>query len=255
MAKLSVLTLNVRHETVDDGPDNWPYRKNLTVRLIKESASWVIGTQEGKRPQILDLLSHLEGYALADRHRLWDADRSYPSIFYRTDLIEVLESGERWLSETPKIHASKSWGSAFPRLATWAKCTIKANGSKFLFANAHLDHVSAEARIGQAHVLLNLLAEMKHGFPVVLVGDFNDKPDSEPYRILTAAYRDAWLIFNPLQKETDTWHGFSGRGKRGRLDWILVSPEVTVLGAEILHTSYHGSYPSDHFPVKAFLEI
>jgi endonuclease/exonuclease/phosphatase family metal-dependent hydrolase len=256
MTKLSVLTLNVRHETPEDGPDNWPFRGKLTARLIQESASWVIGTQEGRRPQIQDLLSQVEGYELADRHRFWDATRSYPSIFYRKELIEILESGDRWLSETPEIHASKSWGSTFPRLATWAKCRVTEGGITFLFANVHLDHLSAEARKGQAEVVLKLLAEVNIGkMPVILVGDFNDIPGSEPYRILTAVYKDAWLVSNHQQKEPDTWHGFSGKGLRGRLDWILTSYDIKVHRAEILRTSYHGSYPSDHFPVKALLEL
>ena len=33
------------------------------------------------------------------------------------------------------------------------------------------------------------------------------------------------------------------------------SPDVQALDARILRTSYQGRYPSDHFPVKAVVEV
>ena len=256
MAQLNVLTINLRHEAAEDGHDNWPYRKKRTVRLIQETAPAIFGTQEGRKPQVQDFSSLLQDYTLCDRHRYWDPARFYPSIFFRNDFLQILESGDRWLSETPHIHASKSWGSAFPRLATWAKCRIISDRTSFLFVDVHLDHVGAEARAGQAQALLELLLELDtNPLPVVIVSDFNDVPGSEPYRILTREYKDAWKERCSSERETDTWHGFTGKGQRGRLDWILVSRGVSILDVEILRTSYGGSYPSDHFPVRAMLDV
>ena len=258
MATLGVLTVNLRREDDSDGPNNWPNRKELVARLIRETSPHVFGTQEGRKPQIEGLHTLLEDFVLADRHRDWDPERFYPCIFYRPDALDLLDSGDRWLSETPHVHASKSWGSAFPRLVTWAHFRTTHNPVEFLFACAHLDHMEPRAREGQVRVLAGLLREEKpDSRPIVLVGDFNDVPGSEPYRLLAAFLKDAWLETHPSDCDGDTWHGFqgTGQGQRGRLDWILVSHDVEVLESEILHTSYNNVYPSDHFPVRALLRI
>ena len=256
MVALNILTLNMRKETEADGPNNWPDRKDLVVRLINEVRPHLLGTQEGRRPQIYSLLAALEGYGIADRHRDWDPQRFYPCIFYRQDFLEILESGDWWLSETPEVHASKSWGSAFPRLATWARCRPTDSRTDFFFACTHMDHISAEARCGQARVLKDFLEkENRDSLPVILVGDFNDVPGSAPYQTLTSSLRDVWPDMHAHDAGAGTWHGFSGKAQKGRLDWILASPDVVTREARILRTSYHGRYPSDHFPVTAILEI
>jgi endonuclease/exonuclease/phosphatase family metal-dependent hydrolase len=256
MVELNVLTLNLRKETEEDGENNWPVRVSVVIRLIREFLPHLIGTQEGRRPQIYELLNALDEYAIADFHRDWDPERFYPCIFYRRDSVKILESGDRWLSETPEIHASKSWGSAFPRLATWARCRSRVSSTDFLFACTHMDHVSAEARSGQARVLRNLLEEKnRDGLPVILVGDFNDVPGSAPYQTLTSLLKDVWLDTHSWNAGEGTWHGFSGKAQKGRLDWILASPGVQTREVRILRSAYQGRYPSDHFPVYATLQV
>ena len=61
------------------------------------------------------LEEHLAGYLPLTAHRQVDPTCQYPTIFYRADGFEVEESSEFWLSETPQVHRSLSWGSAFPR--------------------------------------------------------------------------------------------------------------------------------------------
>jgi len=256
MVQLNVLSVNLRKETEEDGENNWPHRKGLVVRLINEIGPHLFGTQEGRKPQVYELLDALEGYGIADRHREWDPERFYPCIFFRRDTLEILESGDRWLSETPQVHASKSWGSAYPRLATWARCRSKDSRVNFFFACTHMDHVSAEARRGQAGVLRDLLQEKAtHALPLILVGDFNDVPGSAPYQTLTAHLKDVWVESRSHDAGEGTWHGFSGEAQKGRLDWILVSQEVFTEEARILRASYQGRYPSDHFPVNATLRL
>ncbi len=256
MVELNVMSINLRKEDEEDGTNNWPERMGLVVRLLRDLAPHLFGTQEGRRPQIYELLDAMDGYGIADLHRDWDPERFYPCIFYRRDSVEVLESGDRWLSESPHVHASKSWGSAFPRLATWARCRSGDRGTPFFFACTHMDHVSAEARSGQAKVLMELLRETnRDDLPVILVGDFNDVPGSAPHQTLTTFLRDVWMDAHPRDAGEGTWHGFSGKAQKGRVDWILASPGIHAREVSILRTSYQGRYPSDHFPVRATLEL
>jgi endonuclease/exonuclease/phosphatase family metal-dependent hydrolase len=253
---MSILTLNLRRESEEDGVNNWPHRRGLVAQLIKDVAPHLFGTQEGRKPQVYSLLNNLEEYGLADEHRSWDPQRFYPSIFFRQDSIKILESGDRWLSDTPEVHASKSWGSAYPRLATWALCRPKGYRTEFFFVCTHMDHISSEARYGQAGALVELLTQKNpSSLPVILVGDFNDVPGSAPYRTLTRCLKDVWLEGPSHDAGEGTWHGFSGKAQKGRLDWILVSPEVVARDTQIVRTSFEGRYPSDHFPVKALIEV
>jgi endonuclease/exonuclease/phosphatase family metal-dependent hydrolase len=258
MVELNIVSMNLRKETEEDGDNNWPERIGLVVRLINEVKPHLLGTQEGRRPQVYQLLDALEGegYGIADFHRDWDPQRFYPCIFYRRAALEILKTGDRWLSQTPEVHASKSWGSAYPRLATWARCRSRDSRTEFFFACTHMDHVSPEARSGQARVLRDLVEqENSDSLPVILVGDFNDVPGSAPYETLTSSLKDIWFDTHPHHAGEGTWHGFSGKAQKGRLDWILASPDVRALDARILRTSYQGRYPSDHFPVKAVVEV
>jgi endonuclease/exonuclease/phosphatase family metal-dependent hydrolase len=119
-----------------------------------------------------------------------------------------------------------------------------------------MDHVSAQARHGQAKELKLLLREEnRDALPVIVVGDFNDVPGSAVYQTLTSSLEDVWLNIHPHDAGEGTWHGFSGKAQKGRLDWILTSPDVQALNAEILRISYEGRYPSDHFPVEAVVEV
>ncbi|MGC4014659.1 MAG: hypothetical protein QM755_09115, partial [Luteolibacter sp.] len=52
-----------------------------------------------------------------------------------------------------------------------------------------------------------------------------------------------------------TVHGFSGKTDGGRIDYIYASPELKPVDSEILHDSKDGVWPSDHFPVRATLEV
>ncbi len=70
---------------------------------------------------------------------------------------------------------------------TWGKLRDRRTGAVFHLFNTHLDHRGETARRESARLLLRKVAEIAgpQG-PVVVTGDFNSTPDSEPYRILTS---------------------------------------------------------------------
>jgi hypothetical protein len=62
------------------------------------------------------------------------------------------------------------------------------------------------------------------------------------------AYREVHPVIQPNEA---TFHAYTGSTGGSRIDFTLHSAELTPVDAEILHTSYDGKYPSDHFPVTA----
>lgn len=49
-----------------------------------------------------------------------DTSDEHCTIFYDKGKVELLEGGTFWLSESPSVPGSTSWGSEVPCIATWA---------------------------------------------------------------------------------------------------------------------------------------
>ncbi len=248
---MRIMTFNL---LFDGGKNNrfpWEMRRDLVVRIIERYGPHILGTQEGMKRQLEYLRDRLAPeYAMVARGRNWDDTSQYPTLFYRADAFALLEAGEFWLSKTPEIHLSKDWGSGFPRMMSYGVFRNNSTGRDFLSLVTHLDHISDEARLEQAKIIGRWLAS--HSEPAVVMGDFNDKPGSVVHGILTREYRamiDAWQALSLPESELSmTRHDGAGNPKKCRMDWILVSPDFTVLRAEIIRDNEGGLYPSDHYP-------
>jgi endonuclease/exonuclease/phosphatase family metal-dependent hydrolase len=252
MAPLRLMTFNLRFATPIDGPDAWEFRKELVVQVILNHQPDLLGTQEGTVPQLDYLEEHLTGYLPLTAHRRVDPTCQYPTIFYRDGRFQVEDSNEFWLSETPQVHRSLSWGSAFPRLVTYGRFREPGRDDDFYFINTHLDHISAPARREGARLIREFFFPLHR--PLILVGDFNEPPDETVYHELIGAHsplQDTWRQVQPPQPEAPTQRGFDGRPHGSRIDWILTTPPFVVRRAALVTDHQEGRYPSDHFPYEA----
>jgi len=252
---MRLMTFNLRFATPQDGPDEWEFRKALVVEVIGNHLPDLLGTQEGTVPQLLYLEEHLTGYLPLTAHRRVDPTCQYPTIFYRGDRFHVEESSEFWLSETPQAHRSLSWGSAFPRMVTYGLFREKGRATSFYFINTHLDHVSEAARREGARMIREFFFPRNQ--PLILVGDFNEPPDDPVYREFIhrdSPLKDTWRQVHPPEEEATTQHGFDGRPRGSRIDWILAAPPFVVRRVAMVTDNQEGRYPSDHFPYEAEVE-
>ena len=253
---MRLMTFNLRFENHQDGVRTWFFRRKSVTDLILRYKPDIIGTQEGMWHQLLYLRDHLPGYGLLAPERVLDATCQYPSLFFDGNRLMPSDGAEFWLSETPHIHRSKSWDSAFPRMMSYGKFERRQEAPLWV-AVTHLDHACPEARLQQAGIIARWFGEVKG--PAILMGDFNDRPESPAHGLLTApetGLSDTWQILNGDEGEGSyTHHGFTGVPRKSRMDWILVSPHFRVRKTEIVRDHTHGSYPSDHFPYMVDLEI
>jgi len=250
---MRLLTFNLRFANPQDGPNQWEYRKELVVDTILSLNPDLVGTQEGTVPQLDYLTEQLTGFLPLVAHRQVDPTCQYPTIFYRRGLA-VKDSGEFWLSETPTVHRSLSWGSAFPRLVTYGLFQEAGRDLWFYFSDTHLDHISAPARVNGARLIREFFQDKAE--PLILVGDFNEAPDGEVFKELAAPggrLADTWRALNPAGQDPPTQHNFDGVTRGHRIDWILVSDPFRVTKAEVVGYNDRGRYPSDHFPY--FVEV
>lgn len=256
---LSVMTFNIRYAHTQP-PNLWPDRLPVISDLIERRRPDIIGTQEGLYHQLVDLETSLPEFAWIGTGRDGDSKGEFMAVFYRKDRLEPLAYENYWLSDTPMIAGSRTWGNNHPRMVTSVRFRDRRNGGEFLFVNTHFDHEVQHSRDRSAALILARLGSTPAGMPVILAGDFNVGAGDNPvYTLLTGAsgFTDSWVAAgNP--DTLGTFHGFNGvtaaKGAR-RIDWILTRGPISVLSSEIVTDARDGQLPSDHFPVVAHLRL
>jgi endonuclease/exonuclease/phosphatase family metal-dependent hydrolase len=251
--ELRVMTFNVRLPAPGDGANVWNLRRDLFVRTVREQHPDVMGTQELHKRQGDYVVSQLPHYAWFGVGRRGGDGDEHMGVFYRTDRLQVMESGNFWLSDTPDVPGSVSWGHPFPRMVTWALFEVKATHRRFYLYNTHLPYrdEDEDARTRGAKEILARIKALPAELPVVLTGDFNTEPTSPAHALLAGYLSDARLSAPEHAGPDATFHNFTGTPDR-RIDWIL-SRGFTALSADTVTTHAGKRYPSDHFPVVAVL--
>ena len=252
---MRIMTFNIRFLNAEDGPNHWEFRKELVLEVIWTYQPDLVACQEVTIPQLDYLAAHLTGYQPFIQHREIDPTCQYPTIFYRPDTMVAGPGHEFWLSETPEVHRSKSWGSAFPRMVTYGLFREQPRDLWFYFGDTHLDHISESAREHGALMLRDLFQRL--GQPAILAGDFNDLPTSVVHATLTgpdSPFQDTWQLARQAEAGVSTQHRFDGRFFGGRIDWILITAPFRLKTAQIITYNQADRYPSDHFPYCVDLE-
>jgi endonuclease/exonuclease/phosphatase family metal-dependent hydrolase len=256
--QIKVMSSNIRYDNPADGDRSWSPRKPVLLERIHEFEPTFLGTQEGREPQIRDLATSLTHLTIVDQHRSWIEERMYPTLFFDPRYVEYIDSGDIWLSQTPEVAGSKSFESAFPRLVTWMRARLKNHPKDFIVANVHLDHLQAQTRAKQAEVLIEQLKKLHHEEQAfILMGDFNESPNDEVRLLLQdhlPELYDPWFILD--KHEEYSHHDLKGKCEDGeRIDWILVNRLFSPFDIYLDKKEKEGIYPSDHFPVKAILNL
>ena len=258
-ASLTVMTYNLRYASANP-PNAWPQRRPLLRDLIHQLAPDVMGTQEGVYSQLKDLASDLPEFEWIGLGREGGSRGEFMAVFYRKARLEPLAYDHFWLSDTPEVMNSSTWGNSNRRMVTWVKFRDRSTGGEFFLLNTHFDHQIQPAREKSAELVRSRVAALNTTLPVVLIGDFNAAAGAnKAYEILTAEkfFTDTWLIApERIGEGVGTFNNFKAVVPNGaRIDWILTRGDVKVERAEISTFSRDGQFPSDHFPVTARLVL
>ncbi|MEO7071760.1 MAG: endonuclease/exonuclease/phosphatase family protein [Rhodanobacter sp.] len=251
-APLRVMTFNVR-VPVDTGMNAWANRRELMVKVIQDAHPDLLGTQELTQEQGEYLAAQLPGYAWFGQGRDGGTKGEHMGVFYRTDRLKVERSGDFWLSDTPEVAGSKTWGQPYPRMVTWARFAMRDGSGAFDYFNTHFPYrpEDVRARMLSADAILQRIDKLPAGTRVILAGDFNCGPGTPVHARLTASLHDAWMAAATRSGPAKTFHDFTGNADE-RIDWIL-SRGFKVLAVHTIGTHEGARYPSDHFPVLAEL--
>lgn len=250
---LVALSFNVRYGSADDGADAWPLRRDDLLARIREQRPTLIGVQEALDFQVEWLERELPGHVRVGQGREGGSRGEHCALYVERARLDVLASGDFWLSERPDEVASVGWDAALPRICTWARVRERATGRELTVWNAHFDHRGEVARERAGQLLASRILAFR-GEHVVL-GDLNCGETSPALRALAAAgLRDTFRDLQPGATAVGTFHAFRGGSAGEKIDFVLASQGLRTVSAAILSDAgARGRWPSDHHAVMAAL--
>ncbi len=159
------------------------------------------------------------------------------AVLTKHPVSEVLVHPLPYTEATPEI-------TTYPR--GFIAVTVEAPGGKPVrFVSTHFQHNVEEDRIAEAKAVNELLAAEGDALPIILAGDINAKPDSEPMKILLSKWTnvtdEAFAPTVPSKEPTS------------RIDYIFfrTGDPFAVKEARVIPEAM----ASDHRPVFAVLEL
>lgn len=252
---LRVMTYNVQVPG-NNPPHRWELRRPLMRELLSRENPDIIGTQEGVYQQLKDIAADLPDHEWIGLGREGGSRGEFMAIFYRRDRFEPLAYDHFWLSDTPDLIGSATWGNRYRRMVTWVRFRDRPTGRVFEVWNTHFDHEIETARQKSAALIRQRLAATNPALPLLLLGDFNCAAGaSAAYTELTegVGLTDTWGTAKQRTNEgLNTFNAHQPPTREGeRIDWILARQPAEVSETAILDFASPTLTPSDHFPVTA----
>lgn len=263
--QLHVMSMNIRCDRSAGGDtrpgeaDHWPERRPLLIELLDREQPTLLGVQEALHGQLSALEAALPGHRRLGYGREGGSHGEHAAILYDAERFEVLSWDQLWLSDTPEVIGSRTWGHSVTRIVVRAHLRDLISERELVVLNTHFDHESENARRRSAHALVELIGET--ALPTIVTGDFNAPAHaSSAYGtlVLDGPTIDTWDVAET--RVTPAWGTFPGYGDAAvdgeRIDWILASGGVRTVRAAInVSTGAGGRYPSDHAAVQALLVL
>jgi len=252
------MTYNLRYASPKP-PNAWPQRRPLMQECIRKVSPDLFGTQEGLYAQIKDIAADLPDYNWIGLGREGGSQGEFMAIFYRIARFEPLAFDHFWLSDTPEVVGSSTWGNSNRRMVTWVRFLDRETKREFYHFNTHFDHQIQPAREKSAELIRQRVAALNTTLPIIFTGDFNAGESNKAHQILVADdfFSDTWKLAKERRGEgLGTFNGFKAVPKNNtRIDWILTRGAFAVDTEEIVTFSRDGQFPSDHCPLVAWLRF
>ena len=277
-----VMNFNILRATEDgrarDGGSisPWSKRRPKVAALIRQSKAGVVTVQEAGtlvsryKRQVVDLVNELGSpYRLAYTEiPPREAGSTHIGIYvlYRSDLFRAPKHGNHF-----------SLGHA--KYAAWQVLVHRATGRKILFVSVHLSNgagaTADQVRGDETRILVDKVAQLAHGNPVVIGGDFNSYPPrpahneyDTPGEVMRAAnYVDGYnLAGKKVNSKYNTANHYLRRPPHAdcgclHVDhvWYSDTARASVSAwKELLHLrngEFIGVIPSDHNPIVEAAQI
>ena len=259
--EIKIMSFNVRTKTSESDPaNNWDNRKAACVLLIKDQRPSIIGFQEAQytlqwaylKEQLAD---RYDGYGVNRDDGTESGKGEVMGIMYDRNVIEKIDGGTFWLSETPDV-PSKGFGASYSRNATWGIFKHIPSGKTFYYINTHLDHQVVEAKVEGMKLISQHFEEYKDRYPVFLTGDLNAAASNAAIDpIESYMYNARYAAPACFTDSVNTYNAYKVGGS-GIIDHIYCSDYLKVVEYHTISEKYGtANYVSDHYPIYAIIEL
>ncbi len=233
-------------------------RLDSVVETILKYRPAVVGVQEATDSWMNLLRENLgDIYTIVGEGRNADGGDEHSAILYLTEEFDCLESGTKWLSDTPDVPGSKFADSHYTRIMTYAHLARKSDGKAFVCVNTHLDYGSTDkeeaVKVKQMQVILDQIAKFANA-PTIITGDFNATVFSPVYGNIM----DEGYLSSGAASQTDgfsnTYHGLMGTtGEPSHIDYIFHTTAFSSIYYRVCRERIDNENVSDHYPIFSVL--
>src|SRR5690606_22184850 len=258
---LNIMTYNLYRsgfETDPTSPKSWDFRKGMVIQVLKKYKVDILCGQEDDLDQGDDIVEAL-GFAkvgVTKYEGKIDGNGEFNAIYYNPDRFTKKESGYFWLSETPDV-PSQSWDADGKVICNWALMLDEKTNKEFYIFNTHLDYGGAISRNRSANILKQYISDIAGDKPVILAGDMNCRPDTEPIKTFKSFLNNAFDVsVSAPTGSLGTYNTFNiNYVSKDRIDYVFVTKDIDVFTYHTAPDSKKGYYPSDHFPIICEISI
>ena len=239
-------------------------RIDAVVETILKYRPAVVGVQEATDTWIALLNQRLgDIYTIVGDGRNETRGDEHSAILYLTAEFDCIESGTKWLSDTPDVPGSQlsSALTEYPRIMTYVHLSRKSDGREFLHVNTHLDYGTTDAeeavKVAQMQVIFDQIKTFFVDF-IIITGDFNATVGSPVYKMITGkGYLDSC---HDAAFKDPTYHGLMGTtGEPSHIDFIFYRNTqydhfyLTNMYYRICTERVNNENVSDHYPILTVL--
>ena len=250
--ELKVISFNIR--SCDD--ENGYTIEERAPRLNKIISSYdvdMIGFQEYTPVWEKYIVEYFGNeFDIFNKYRAKNDKESSP-ILWRKNKFECLKKGYFWLSDTPNVE-SKGWDEVYDcfRICTYIILRDKESDKKFTVMNTHFGF-GDKGQVKSVKLLDEYVNKIS-SYPTFVIGDFNMKPDSVAYALMSKIFTDVNAVTtNDLRT---TYHGYNpGKVMNSHIDYCFTNKEIKPVSQKIIDDTVNGMFPSDHYGLYIKIEI
>lgn len=183
------------------------------------------------------------------------------TVLWNRQKYQCIKTGYFWLSDTPTVY-SRSWDN-FYRYCCYVSLKEKATGKCFTCVSIHVG-MGEECQANSVKVLCDYMKKIT-GYPTIIAGTFNAKPNSDAYKIMCKKYVDVNAV--TTKDYSVTYHKFEPElWKDDHVDYCFITKDIKPISYKMINDryppvqgkyplKYKHRYPSDHYGTECELEV
>ena len=181
-----------------------------------------------------------------------ETDLESTPILWKKGKFECIDKGYFWLSDTPETE-SKGWDEKYDccRICTYVVLRERKSKKQFAFMNTHFGFGDS-GQIKSAKLIYEYSKKISP-YPTFVTGDFNMKPESPAYKLMSESFTDVnAATVNDL---STTYHGYHPENINEHIDYCFIDENIKPISQKIIDDVSDGMFPSDHYGLHIKIKL